>query len=203
MATTATRPAQPPTRNLLDEVRERHPGLRHALLADIRVRLLHLGEQREIRSRRDAVIQFLRLAWIGDGFLAQALYRVRAALRRRGVPLLPRLLHHLSVITGQVAIGDPVLIHPGVCILHGQVVIDGFVEIHSGTVIAPFTSIGLLSNDIAGPTIERNVRVGTGARVLGKLHIGENAVIGANAVVTRDVPADITVVGVPARPVGR
>jgi serine O-acetyltransferase len=197
MAVTATKP---PTRNLLDEVRARHPGLRHALLADMRMTLLHLGEQREIRSKAQAVREFVRLVFISDGFFAQAVYRVRAALRRRGVPFLPRLLHHLSIVTGQVAIGDPVLIHPGVCILHGQVVIDGFVEIHSGTVIAPFTSIGLLANDIAGPTIERGVRVGTGARVLGKLHIGEYAVIGANAVVTRDVEAHTTVVGVPARP---
>ncbi len=49
------------------------------------------------------------------------------------------------------------------------------------------------------PTVGDNVYVGAGARVLGGIHVGNNAVVGANAVVIRDVPADATVVGVPAR----
>lgn len=45
------------------------------------------------------------------------------------------------------------------------------------------------------PTIEDDVYIGAGARVLGNVHVGQGAVIGANAVVTRDVPAGATVVG--------
>ena len=93
------------------------------------------------------------------------------------------------------------LVHPGVYVIHGQVVIDGLVEIHSGAVIAPFVTIGLRAGDVQGATIERDVSIGTGAKVIGGVRIGEGAVVGANAVVVDDVPAGATVVGAPARPV--
>ena len=94
------------------------------------------------------------------------------------------------------------MIEPGVYINHGLVVIDGLTEIGRGARIAPFTSIGLVAGSIVGPKIGPDVQFGTGARVLGPIAIGAGAVIGANAVVVRDVEAGATVVGVPAKPVG-
>jgi serine O-acetyltransferase len=181
------------------EIRARHPGLRHALVADARVALLHRGERYEIQPGADTLIQVLRLCWASDAFLAQSLYRVKAALQRRGVPVLPRIFHRLAIMIAGVTIGDPVVMHPGVHLLHGQVVIDGVTEIHPGVVIGPFVSIGLVSGDIAGPTIEEDVMVGASASVLGKLTVGSGATIGANAAVFSDVPAGATVVGVPGR----
>ena len=133
----------PMAESLRREIRSRHPGLREALVADARVALFHRGDRYELRSGADAAIQILRLIWESDAFLAQAFYRLKASLQRRGVPLLPRLAHRLAMLTGQVAIGDPVVIHPGFHLLHGQVVIDGVVEIHPGVVIGPFVTIGL------------------------------------------------------------
>jgi serine O-acetyltransferase len=49
------------------------------------------------------------------------------------------------------------------------------------------------------PTIGDNVVVGTGAKILGDIKIGNNSYVGANAVVIKDVPANSTVVGVPGR----
>jgi serine O-acetyltransferase len=178
----------------------RHPGLRAALVADARVTALHRGERHEFRSRLDAAAQIARLAWVSDAFLAQVLYRSKARLQRRGVPVLPRLAHRGAMIFGQVAIGDPVLVHPGVYLVHGQVVVDGLVEIHTGAVIAPFVTIGLRGGNVQGPTIEAGVRIGTGAKVIGPVRVGAGAEVGANAVVVDDVPAGATVVGVPARP---
>jgi serine O-acetyltransferase len=195
------RDGAPEARDLMREIRSRHPGLREALLADMKVTMVHRGEFREITSSLDAVATLLRLIWTTDCFLAQALYRLKASLQRRGVPLLPRLAHRLALITGQVSIGDPVVVHPGLCLLHGQVVIDGLVEIHPGVVIAPFVTLGLQPSNVVGPTIERGVRIGTGAKVLGDVRVGANAAIGANAVVLDDVPEGVTVVGAPARPV--
>ncbi len=139
--------------------------------------------------------------WSSDAFFAQSLYRLKARLQALGVPLLPRLCHRLSIVIGQITIGDPVVIEPGVYINHGLVVIDGLTEIAGGARIAPFTSIGLVAGSIVGPKIGPDVQFGTGARVLGPIAIGAGAVIGANAVVVRDVEAGATVVGVPAKPV--
>lgn len=49
------------------------------------------------------------------------------------------------------------------------------------------------------PVLGDNVEIGVGAKVLGRIHIGNNVKIGANAVVIRDVPDGATAVGVPAR----
>ena len=107
------------------EIRARHPGLRHTLVADARVALLHWGERHELQPGRDTVVQILRLCWGERRLPRPALYRVKAALQRRGVPVLPRILHRLAIISAGVMIGDPVVIHPGMRLLNGQVVIDG------------------------------------------------------------------------------
>jgi serine O-acetyltransferase len=177
----------------------RHPRLREALIADARVTAQHRGERHEFRSRLDAAGQIIRLAWVSDAFLAQALYRVKARLHALGVPVLPRVAHRLAMITAQVSIGDPVLVHPGVYIIHGQFVADGLVEIGSGAVIGPFVTIGLRAGDVRGATVGPDVSIGTGAKVIGGVHIGAGATVGANAVVVDDVPAGSTVVGAPAR----
>lgn len=113
--------------------------------------------------------------------------------------MLPRLLHRLAMITAQVAIGDPVLVEPGVYIAHGQVVIDGLSEIASGVVIFPFVTIGLRAGDIRGPKVGEQASIGTGAKLIGPITVGARARVGANAVVVNDVPPDTTVVGSPAR----
>jgi serine O-acetyltransferase len=184
------------------DIRSRHPRLREALAADARITAMHRGERHEFRSGLDAAVQMLRLAWVSDAFLAQALYRLKARLQALGIPVLPRIAHRLSMSQAQVSIGDPVVVQPGIYLIHGQVVIDGLVEIHPGAVIGPFVTIGLRAGDLRGATIERDVNIGTGAKVIGNVRIGAGATIGANAVVVEDVPPGATVVGMPARPRG-
>ena len=91
---------------------------------------------------------------MSDAFLAQALYRIKARAQALRIPVLPRLAHRLAMMLAQVSIGDPVVVHPGVYIVHGQVVIDGLVEIQPGAVISPFVTIGLRAGDVRGATIE-------------------------------------------------
>jgi serine O-acetyltransferase len=180
-------------------IRARHPHLREALAADARVTALYRGERHEFRSRLDLTVQILRLAWCSDAFLAQALYRVKARLQALGVPVVPRLCHRLAMVLAQVSIGDPVVMAPGVYIIHGQFVADGLVEIGTGAVIAPWVTIGLRAGNVRGATLEPGVSIGTGAKVIGPVRIGAGAQVGANAVVVDDVPAGATVVGAPAR----
>jgi serine O-acetyltransferase len=183
-------------------IRAQHPRFFAALVADARMTARMRGERADFRGRLDALIQALRLMWVTDAFLAQALYRAKARLQALGIPVLPTIAHHLAIATAQVYIGDTVLMRPGVFIGHGMIVIDGFVEIRSGTRIMPGVTIGLRGR-AAGPTIGKDVEIGTGAKVLGRVVIGRGARIGANAVVITDVPAGATAVGVPARIVRR
>lgn len=178
--------------------RSQHPHFFAAVLADARVTSQHRGRPLQEASWMSVLLEVARLAWESDGFLAQAMYRAKARLQSLGIPILPRIMHRLAISTSGLDIGDLVLIHPGVHLAHGQIVIEGVVEVHPGTTIFPFVTIGLRAPEAVGPTIGPRVAIGSGAKVIGDLRIGELAKIGANAVVLADVPARTTVVGVPA-----
>ena len=185
--------------NHMRERARQHPRLREAIPADARTTLTYRAERSEITSRRDLILQVLRLMWVTDAFFALVCYRVKARLQTLGVPVLPRLFHRLAMVSAQVCIGDPVIVAPGIYIAHGQVVIDGLVTVGSGTVLLPWITVGLVAGEFQGPTIGESVQIGTGAKLLGPITIGNGATIGANAVVVNDVAAGATVVGVPAR----
>lgn len=188
------------TRAVWRAIRARHPRLRDALPADARVTALYRGERHEFHSRLDTAAQIVRLAWVSDAFAGQALYRVKARLQALGVPVVPRICHRLAMALAQISIGDPVIVAPGVYIIHGQFVADGLVEIGPGAVIGPWVTIGLRAGDVRGATLEQGVSIGTGAKVIGGVRIGAGATVGANAVVVHDVAPGATVVGAPARP---
>ncbi len=183
----------------MTRVRSRHPPFIRAVLEDARVTAAHRGERHRFTSRLDGAATALRLLWVSDAFVAQVLYRAKARLQSFGVPVLPRVAHRLAMSTAQVCIGDPVVIEPGIYLAHGQVVIDGLTEVGHGTVIFPWVTIGLREGDYQGPRIEPNVRIGTGAKVIGPITVGAGASIGANAVVLDDVPPRRSAVGIPAR----
>jgi len=198
--TTAEATANGGRRSPMDEVRARQPPFWAAVVADAQIRSAYNCQPFETTSRTDTLVRVLRLAWASEAFLAQVLYRLRCRLAAAGVPVLPGLLRLLGRMIAQFEIGDEVVIEPGVQIAHGYVSIGGFTVIRSGTTVAPFVSIGLRSGTYEGPVLERHVEVGTGARILGPVHVGAHARIGANAVVVADVAEGATVVGVPARP---
>lgn len=190
-------------KRLLRESYTRQPGFIHAVVRDMHFASFHRGEffETENASAPYLLYRALRLMWIGDAFFAQVCYRARMSMKAQGIPILPRILHKVSMITAQMSIDELVYMHPGVFIAHGQVVIGGVTEIMSGCFIAPWVSIGLKSGSVQGPTIGHRVFVGSGAKLLGEFTVGDEAVIAAQAMVSDDVPAGVTVAGVPARPV--
>lgn len=184
------------------EIRSRHPRFWEAVVADARITARFRGERSEFTSKLETAVQVGRLMLQADAFLAQVAYRAKARMQALGIPLLPRIAHRFAMIAAQVSIGDPVVVHPGVYIVHGQLVADGIVEIHAGAVLFPWVTLGLIGPELTGPTIGPRAQIGSGAQVLGKVHVGADARVGANAVVLDDVPDGATAVGVPARVVG-
>jgi serine O-acetyltransferase len=187
---------------MLRAVQERHPPFKEAVLADLTLARRARGDQRRLTSRVALVREVIRVIWLSDGFGALVLYRLKATCQRRRIPIVPRLAHRAAIAWAQLSIGDPVLVHPGIILPHGQVVIDGFVEIHSGVRLRPFVTIGLKEGVITGPTIHRGAAIGTGAKIIGPITVGANAIVGANAVVVDDVAPGAVVGGVPARVLG-
>lgn len=87
----------------------------------------------------------------------------------------------------------------------GNIVVHGDVEIGDGCIIRQGCTLGNKSLDkpFDAPKLGTNVNVGAGAKLLGAIVIGDNVQIGANSVVLKDVESNITVAGIPARPITR
>lgn len=178
----------------------RHPRFGQAVRGDAEIALRYRSEGHALAPGLRGLVQIARLCWVSDAFLAQLLYRAKARGQALRLPLLPRVAHRLALLLAQLSIGDPVIMAPGVYIPHGQVVVDGLVEIASEVVLSPFVTVGLRAGNFNGPTIGGAAQLGTGAKVLGPVTVGARAVIGANAVVVDDVAPGTTVAGAPARP---
>ena len=88
-------------------------------------------------------------------------------------------------------------IGPGLFIQHGFATIISAEEIGSNCWINQQVTIGW-TDKTGGPVIGDNVTINAGAKVLGNISIGSNSIVGANAVVVKNVPPNCTVVGVPA-----
>ncbi|HSS34556.1 MAG TPA: serine O-acetyltransferase [Solirubrobacterales bacterium] len=138
------------------------------------------------------------------GVQALLAHRAAHALLIRGVPLVPRTIAYLTrAVTG-------VEIHPA-----AEIGREFFIDHGSGVVIGETARIGnrvtLYQGVTLGgtgfqrgkrhPTLGDNVTVGSGAKLLGPIAVGDGAKIGANTVVVEDVPPGATVVGNPGHPV--
>ena len=136
------------------------------------------------------------------GFQAILLHRLAHKLYRWRVPLVPRVLSQVSrFFTG-------IEIHPGATIGrrffidHGSgVVIGETTEIGDDVLLYQGVTLGGTGNERGKrhPTLGNNVVVGSGAKVLGNIRIGDNVKVGAGSVVVHPVPDNSTVVGIPGR----
>lgn len=162
-----------------------------------------IREQLDTIFREDpAAKSVLEIFLCYPGFHAILIHRVAHQLYNAGIPILPRFISQIArFLTG-------IEIHPGATIGrrffidHGMgVVIGETTEIGDDVLIYQNVTLGGTGNERGKrhPTLGNNVVVGTGAKVLGGIHIGNNVKIGAGSVVVHPVPDHSTVVGIPGR----
>jgi len=160
---------------------------------------------RSIYARDPAARNTLELLLVYPGVHALIVHRASHWLWTSGFKLAARALAHLGrMLTG-------IEIHPGATIGrrffidHGMgVVIGETAEIGDDVTLYHGVTLGGTSwaKGKRHPTVGDGVVIGAGAKVLGPIVVGPNARIGSNAVVVKDVPAEATVVGIPARVAG-
>ena len=162
-----------------------------------------IREQIDTIFREDpAATSVLEIFLCYPGFHAILFHRFSHWLYGAGVPVLPRFLSQISrFLTG-------IEIHPGATIGrrffidHGMgVVIGATTEIGDDVLLYQGVTLGGTGNERGKrhPTLGNIVVVGTGAKVLGGIRIGNNVKIGAGSVVVHPVPDNSTVVGIPGR----
>jgi serine O-acetyltransferase len=138
------------------------------------------------------------------GVQAILAHRAAHALSAAGIPVLPRLVAAIARSVTGIEIHPAAELGPGLFIDHGMgVVIGETAQVGADVTIYQGVTLGGLGF-AAGkrhPTVGDNVTIGSGAKLLGPITIGEFAKIGSNAVVIHDVEPNATVVGIPGRAV--
>ncbi|MEN9847757.1 MAG: hypothetical protein RL368_497 [Pseudomonadota bacterium] len=143
-----------------------------------------------------------------QGFWVMMVYRLgrwRYNLASRWLRLPFSVLYKILHVTVQILTGIDlpceVVVGRGFIIEHfGGIIISGDTVFGDDVVIRNGVTIGLRHRGMRGsPVIGNRVDIGTGAKILGPITIGDDVVIGANAVVICDVPANSIAVGIPAR----
>jgi serine O-acetyltransferase len=145
--------------------------------------------------------------WAAQGFWAMIVYRfgrwrygVRPGILRKLCSLIYKLLYKLVQIITGIELPCEVTVGHNFIIDHfGGIIISGFAKFGDNCRIRDGVVIGLRRvGENYAPSIGNNVDIGSGAKLLGPIRIGDNVVIGANAVVLCDVPDNSIAVGVPA-----
>jgi serine O-acetyltransferase len=138
------------------------------------------------------------------GVHALLAHRVAHALHEAGVPLLPRLIAAIARSTTGIEIHPAARIGDGFFVDHGMGVVVGETA-DIGNDVTLYQGVTLGGTGFATgkrhPTVEDNVTIGSGAKLLGPITVGHGSKIGANSVVIHDVPPNSTVVGNPGHPV--
>ena len=162
-----------------------------------------LGETLRAYQKNDpAARSKLEIFLLYNGLHATLYYRAAHWLYRRHRSFLARWLSQHAKWTTGVEIHPAATIGRRLVIDHGTgIVIGATTEIGDDCLLYQGVTLG--RSGIAGgkrhPTLGNNVMVGSGAKILGPITVGDNARVAANAVVLRDVPENSTVVGVPGR----
>ena len=168
--------------------------------------LSYIKEEIEVIKERDPAIKSSAEVLLYPSFKAILRYRIAHKLYCRKHYFLARWISQRTVRKTGIEIHPGATIGKGLFIDHGSgVVIGETTVIGDNITLYQGVSLGGTGKECGKrhPTLEDNVMVSAGARILGSFTIGENSKIGAGSVVLKEVPPNCTVVGVPGRIVKR
>ena len=166
------------------------------MLADV---LEDLKQLTPMATGRDDWRSRLKVALHYDSFAVTTLCRARGLARAYHIPAVGHLMRVVQTAVHGIEIGRDVQLGHGVWFIHPlAIVIGGNTKIGNRVRFFGSNTLGQAKED-GYPTLEDDVWVGAGARVLGPITIGARSMIGANAVVLQDVPPDSVAIGIPAR----
>jgi len=167
---------------------------------------------KSIMNRDPAAKSSLGIILTYPGVKAIFFHRIANFFSKAGFVLVARIVSQFSRFLTGIEIHPKAKIGKNLFIDHGMgVVIGETSEIEDNVTIYHMVTLGGISPSIDSdeqrdvkrhPTLKNNVVVGSGAQVLGPVIVGENAKIGANAVVTKNVPNNAIMVGIPAKNIG-
>ncbi len=164
----------------------------HQLKQDIRV----------IFERDPAAKTIVEVVLCYPGLHALISHRMAHYLYKKNLVLLPRLISQISRFFTGIEIHPGATIGQGLFIDHGMgVVIGETAEVGDNVTLYQGVTLGGTGKEKGKrhPTIGNNVFIGSGAKILGSIKVGDNVKIGAGSVVTKPVPSDTTVVGIPGQ----
>lgn len=163
---------------------------------------------KSIQERDPANPTFMEVLLAYNGFHAVLWHKVSQFFWNIGLKAMARFISNLArILTGieihpQAQIGRRLFIDHGTGVVIGQTAIIGDdVTIYHGVTLGGVGRRGQMDGK-RHPTIEDGCMIGAGAQVLGDITIGQRAKVGANSVVTNNVPAGLTALGIPARVIG-
>ena len=155
-----------------------------------------------IKERDPAARGVWEILFCYPGFQALSMHRISHKLWKIKLPLIPRLMSHFTRFLTGVEIHPGARIGKGVFIDHGMGVVIGETSIIGDRcLLYQGVTLGGTGKESGKrhPTLEANVVVGAGAKVLGAICVGTNTRIGAGSVLVKNVEANSTVVGIPGR----
>lgn len=161
---------------------------------------------RAARERDPAAPTTLQVIFAYPGVHAIWFHRINHWLWLRGARLIARILAEITRILTGVEIHPGAVLGPGLFIDHATgVVIGETAEVGEDVTIYHGVTLGGSGRDTGKrhPTIGDRVIIGSGAKVLGAIKIGDDSRIGANAVVVKEVPSSAVVIGVPGQVISR
>ena len=172
---------------------------KNSLVSDIwlDMRIILAYENRPLTARN------ILWAWLAcDAFIILMSFRIRKWVRRHHIPFINRIIRLLQTAFFAIELGNDIELGYGVYFVHSVgTVVGGDAKVGDACVFFGNNTIGAARFQ-GSPQIGAKTVIGAGVRILGKITVGENCFLGANAVVVENIPAGKIAVGIPARVIG-